>query len=108
VIMRRTVDGQEIQFMGDSDADWTFYESLSGRIGERRGWWTTIDGQTITHGLRVWDYNLDLAVVDVLASEVDRRYWDGWFDMKDLEGHRSSTMNGERMWVRHPTTGEKA
>jgi hypothetical protein len=77
-------------------------------------YWKTIDGVTIVDGLRVWDYNLDIAVVDVKGTrEADPSYkyhqhWDGWFEMKDPEGHRSSTMNGERMWVRHPTTGERA
>lgn len=110
VIMRRLKDGQEMQFMGDPDneEDWGFYENLTWRKGEKAGWWTTIDGQTIEHGLRVWDYNLDVAVVDVASSGTDSQYWDGWFDMKDLKGRRSSNMNGERMWVRHPTTREKA
>jgi len=75
-------------------------------------WWKTIDGVEIVDGLRVWDYNLDIAVVDVVGTKAYHanhpEYWDGWFEMKDPDGNRSSTMNGERMWVRHPTTGEKA
>jgi len=77
-------------------------------------WWKTIDGEDIVDGLRVWDYNLDLAVVDVSGTKEAHedyefhKYWDGWFEMKDPEGRRSSTMNGERMWVRHPGTGERA
>lgn len=56
--------------------------------------WVTLDGQPIVDGLRVWDYNLDIAIVDVPASRVD--------------GKRSSSMNGQRMWVYHPTTRQKA
>lgn len=77
-------------------------------------WWLTIDGAEITDGLVVWDYNLRRAVVDVAGTSwADptseyHEYWDGWFDMRTVNGGRSSTMNGQRMWVRHPTTGEEA
>ena len=76
-------------------------------------WWKTIDGEDIVEGLRVWDYNLDVAIVVIKGTDAEEtheyhKYWDGWFDMKDPDGNRSSTMNGERMWVRPPTTGEKA
>jgi hypothetical protein len=77
------------------------------------GWWKTIDGEKIVDGLKVWDYDLRRATVDVKGTrQADpknefHQYWDGWFEMK-VNGRRSSTMNGERMWVRHPATGEKA
>ena len=70
--------------------------------------WVTLDGQPIVDGLRVWDYNLDIAIVDVPASRTDGQYWDGWFEMRTEDGKRSSSMNGQRMWVYHPTTGRKA
>lgn len=76
--------------------------------------WTTLDGHKIVDGLRVWDYDLRVAVVDVAgtawAHETSEfhRYWDGWFEMRTPDGGRSSGMNGERMWVRHPRTGEVA
>ncbi len=70
--------------------------------------WKTIDGHQIVDGLRVWDYNLDRSIVDVAASRAESEYWNGWFEMRSPEGKRRSSMNGERMWVRHPTTGEKA
>ena len=64
---------------------------------------------------RVWDYNLDIRKVD-LTQTYDwsdpvnefHQYWEGWFEMQTLDGKRSSTMNGERMWVNHPTTGQRA
>jgi hypothetical protein len=77
-------------------------------------YWTTLDGHKITDGLRVWDYDLRPAIVDVKGTSwADpknefHKYWNGWFEMKTPDGNRSSTMNGERMWVRHPYTGAKA
>jgi hypothetical protein len=77
-------------------------------------WWKTIDGVTIVDGLRVWDYDLRRTTVDVKGTDWAHetsefhQYWDGWFEMKTAEGVRTSSMNGERMWVRHPTTGERA
>jgi hypothetical protein len=77
-------------------------------------WFKTIDGHKITDGLRVWDYDLRPSVVDVKGTKwADpksefHKYWDGWFEMRTIDGKRSSTMNGERMWVRHPSTGKLA
>lgn len=75
----------------------------------------TIDGVQITHGLRVWDYDLKRRTVDVEGtswadpSSDFHKYWDGWFEMRTLDGDRfCSKMNGERMWTRHPRTGEQA
>jgi hypothetical protein len=74
----------------------------------------TIDGHPITDGLWVWDYDLRRAQVNVKATtwaDPDsefHQYWDGWFYMNDAEGRPGSSMNGERMWVRHPRTGELA
>ena len=70
--------------------------------------WVTLDGEPIVDGLRVWDYNLDIAIVDVAGTDTKSPYWDGWFDMKAPDGKRSSSMDGQRMWVYHPTTGRKA
>lgn len=77
-------------------------------------WWRTIDGVEIVDGLRVWDYDLRRSVVDVKGTawadptSEFHQYWNGWFEMLAPEGGRRSSMNGERMWVRHPTTGEPA
>lgn len=75
----------------------------------RTDWWQTLDGAEISDGLYVWDYDLRRAVVDVTATfKYGDEFWDGWFEMRSPDGGRSSTMNGERMWVRHPHTGEPA
>lgn len=78
-------------------------------------WWRTIDGVAIVHGLRVWDYDLKVREVNVKETHYAdpnnefHEHWGGWFEMRDPEtGKRGSTMNGERMWVRHPTTGVTA
>jgi hypothetical protein len=31
-----------------------------------------------------------------------------WFKMVDSNGNRGRDMDGSRMWVRHPATGQKA
>jgi len=63
----------------------------------------TIDGHKVTKGMRVWDYDLNRAIVGE-----EKPYSPGWFEMTTPEGKRSSMMNGSRMWVRHPMTGERA
>lgn len=83
--------------------------------------WRTADRHPITHGMVVWDHDMRLAVVDIMAtfaggcvagwldeSGAPTLTWAGWFAMKRPDGTRSSTMNGERMRVRHPFTGELA
>lgn len=61
----------------------------------------TADGFKIAHGMRVWDYNLNRATVDL--SVID----DGWFYTIDDSGHRGSS-DSVRVCVRHPFTGESA
>lgn len=61
----------------------------------------TANGVEITHGLPVWDNNLDRGVVDL--SSID----DGWFYVRYPNGGKNS-MNGERVTTRHPFTGELA
>ena len=74
----------------------------------------TLDHVQITDGLAVWDYNLDRGFVRL---DFDREgdyaiggpKWDGWFEVVAAPGDRlGSLMNGERVWTRHPSTGEKA
>jgi len=80
-------------------------------------WWRTIDGVAIVHGLRVWDYDLRVRTVNVEGTRYanpdhpSHKFWAGWFEMSDPnnpDARFCSSMNGERMWVRHPTTGEPA
>jgi len=92
---------------------------------EHPEWMKTIDGVTIVPGLRVWDYDLERSIVAEYQFDEEAQipdgvilrkhshyggmWWDGWFDMR-RPGERSTakSMNGERMWTRHPATGEKA
>jgi len=74
-------------------------------------WFRTLDRAEITDALVVWDYDLRVAVVSFDAtfrSEIMNQHWDGWFDMRTPGGDRASSMNGERMWLRHPSTGQLA
>ena len=67
----------------------------------------TLDGVRIVEGLRVWDYNLNRAVVGKPlphGNPAERT----WYDMKTVEGQRSSMMDGSRMWVKHPFDGDIA
>lgn len=67
----------------------------------------TADGVHIVDGLRVWDYDREPGTVDFAATEPERAYWDGWFRVRrDAGGH--SLMNGDRLAVRDPFTGEQA
>lgn len=71
----------------------------------------TADGVPITDGLIVWDNNLDVCVVDYATTfyyGVISDHWDGWFDTKRRDGGRAHPLNGERMAVTHPFTGERA
>jgi hypothetical protein len=88
---------------------------LAGHVANHAGWGTTIDGYAIHHGMRVWDYDLRLAVVNIEKTEwADPsseyfQYWDGWFAMTNAAtGQPSSNMNSQRMWRRHPRTGVEA
>jgi hypothetical protein len=67
----------------------------------------TLDGVEVTPGLKVWDYNLQRAVV------VGPQKWGNpneaaWYDMTKPDGTPSSMMDAGRMWRRHPRTGELA
>jgi hypothetical protein len=73
----------------------------------------TLDGVEITCGLRVWDYDLQRGVIayddDLSVPDVDNS-GQVWFyvdrDGPDMWG--AKLMSDTRVWVRHPTTGEKA
>jgi hypothetical protein len=67
----------------------------------------TLDGVEVRPGLRVWDYNLRRAIVVALQPYQNPAEGD-WWDMQDVDGNPSSMMNCSRMWVRHPSTGERA
>jgi hypothetical protein len=74
----------------------------------------TLDRVEITKGLRVWDYDLQLGVIafDDDASnplrlpDVDR-IEQVWFYVDRDNGGRK-LMSDTRVWVRHPTSGERA
>lgn len=76
----------------------------------------TVDGYPVVPGLRVWDYDLRVRVVAPLEgtyADPKSEYhdcWDGFYTMIDpvTGSDRCSKMTGDRMWVRHPTTREKA
>jgi hypothetical protein len=68
----------------------------------------TLDGVEITDGLRVWDYNMNRVLVSL-----DGRQWEEngklWFDCRnEWTGMLASLMSNDRVWVRHPSTGEWA
>lgn len=62
----------------------------------------TIDDHPVTIGMAVWDY--DLARTTVVSQE---KYGNPdepvWYRMEN-----GKSMDGKRMWVRHPSTGEPA
>jgi len=69
----------------------------------------TLDGVPITHGLRVWDYDLRAGYIDL--SGCRPHHWEPsamypgkrtlWFYVVHDDGKRS-LMNAERCWVKHP------
>lgn len=65
----------------------------------------TADRRYITHGVRVWDYDLRAGTVWFTEREPDGKHWDGWFQVINDHGG-TSIMNGERLCVRHPASGE--
>jgi hypothetical protein len=77
----------------------------------------TIDGHKVVDGMRAWDYDLERVVV-LLDTAKPEHNGDIWFYCQRLtnrnaphdapEGFGRSLMNGSRLWVRHPRTGEKA
>lgn len=58
----------------------------------------TLDGVPVTPGLAVWDYNLRPTRVLKPCSHTP-----GWWDTAN-----GGMFNGERMWTRHPATGQPA
>ena len=63
----------------------------------------TADGVPITDGMAVWDYNLDAGFVS-LAHLGD----DGWFEVCRPGQNRGTSMNADRVCVRHPSTYQTA
>ena len=64
---------------------------------------TTIDGVPVTEGLRVWDYDLQAAVVGPVAYvEAGVR----WYATTRPDGSRGKDFDAKRMWRRHPSTGQ--
>jgi hypothetical protein len=96
VLGRHTDTSKTVRVIGTTTLEWcgdtrmTPYESM-----------TTADGVEITHGMRVWDYDLRKGTVDLSTLR------DGWFYVNGDNGGRS-LMNAERVCVRHPFTKESA
>jgi hypothetical protein len=71
---------------------------------------TTIDGQPLTLGMRVWDYDLTPTTVESVCH-VDTTWADGrevtWYNTRTDDGHRG-LFDAQRVWFRHPSTGAKA
>jgi hypothetical protein len=68
----------------------------------------TIDGYAVVPGLQVWDYDLNRARV-VGPQKYRNPHEAQWYEMETIDGsRRSKMMDGGRMWVHHPTTGERA
>lgn len=63
----------------------------------------TADGHAIREGMAVWDYNLDPGTVTL-----KRLGDDGWFEVCKSGQNRGTSMNAERVCVRHPVTRQLA
>ena len=66
----------------------------------------TLDGKPLTHGMRVWDYDLRPCMVDLEGRiDYETNQNDGsvamWFDTH-YENGRRNTMSHDRVWVLHP------
>jgi hypothetical protein len=80
------------------------------------GNYSTIDGVTITDGLRVWDYDLEPVQIDLNYREPfeETNQNDGskelWFYVMPLDKVQPhhKLMSAKRVRVNHPTTGKKA
>jgi len=68
---------------------------------------TTIDGYPFETGMRVWDYDLNVAIVGE-PQKNSHPAEPTWYEMTKLDGSRSSSMDAKRMWHRHPSTGQLA
>jgi hypothetical protein len=62
----------------------------------------TADGFPIIDGMRVWDYNLERATVDLASLDSD-----GWFYVVSADGSKN-LHDWQRVCVRHPYTRESA
>jgi hypothetical protein len=74
----------------------------------------TLDRTEVTNGLRVWDYDLQRGIVvfsndasDPLRLPDVDNIGQVWFYVEQDAGGRK-LMSDTRVWVRHPTTGERA
>jgi hypothetical protein len=68
----------------------------------------TIDGVEVVPGLKVWDYDLNAAVVVVGPKKWSSPNGATWYYMAKVDGSWSPMMDVSRMWRRHPRTGEVA
>lgn len=71
---------------------------------------TTLDHHVIQNGLRVWDYDLERGTINTKANhqvpDVDNT-GQVWFHV-DRDNGGQKLMSDTRVWVHHPTTGERA
>lgn len=73
-----------------------------GRVDENE---RTIDGRQVKIGMRVWDYDLRVAIVGPIAYyEVGNP----WYSTTREDGSRGKDFDAKRMWYRDPSTGELA
>ena len=71
----------------------------------------TADGVQATNGMPVWDYDMNLMVVDLTNAKfggATKLAKDVWFDCKTPLGARGSLMNGERICTVHPFSRQSA
>lgn len=67
---------------------------------------STIDHKPVEYGMRVWDYDLRVAIVDSV-NHVDQA-GTIWYNTKSEDGKRRGTFDAKRMWFRHPSNGKLA
>jgi hypothetical protein len=74
--------------------------------------WYTIDGVEITDDLPVWDYDLNRCRIALRHSHIEVNQNTGaqmlWFDTVTPTRYLGKTMSADRVWKRHPSTGEEA
>lgn len=89
--------------VGSAGVDGAAAELDEKRRADRRFY--TGDRRYITHGMRVWDYDLAPGIVWFTDREPGGEHWDGWFQVINDHGG-TSIMNGERLCVAHPSSGQ--